>query len=153
MEEYNDKSKTMEFTPMHKEKPHVERTENSIYSQARRNTSQHSSRRKKDNTTKILAITSVVLAVLIILAVTVAILVINMESLKGNDQNISENPPIESLFEEEEEELPPEEEINDYSLVFCSDSVTEDGEAYIVLADLYDSDLQNKENRKLYITE
>lgn len=152
MEEFNDKSKTIEFTPLHKEKQQIERTENNIYSQARRNNAKHSP--KQDKSTKVLVYTSLILAILVIIAVVTTVAILNMERFKNNaelpaeDEIITEN----EVGGKEEEEPAPEAKINLYNVVFYGDSVTETADGYSILADLYDETFSHKENRKVFIT-
>lgn len=152
MEEYNDKSKTMEFTPVHKEKPQIERTENNIYSQARRSNVKYE--KKQDRSTRVLAYTALILSILVIVAVVTTVIVLNMERFK-NTPNLSPEDEVitENVAgEEEEENLPEEIRINLYSVVFYGDSVVETADGYSILADLYDGTMTQKENRKLFIT-
>lgn len=152
MENNNDKSKTLQFNPLKEEKKHLNRAEGDLYSAKRKNNA-NIREEKEDKSGKILIYMAIILAVMLIAAVTVGIMILSKDNKKA-EENPSE---IESIIEEEEilpeEEEKEEEVISSYDIVFYGDSVIKKEDYYSVLADLYDSSFNKKDNRKLIINE
>ncbi len=155
MEDFNDKSQTMKFTPPYQEKQHIERTEDNIYSRARKNNDYYPHRR--DNS-KTLIYIAIILSVLLIIAVVAGIIVLNMDRFKNNpplpsdDKIIMQNEPYEE-GKDDGEDIQPQKKESYYSVVFYSDSIIKKENGYSILADLFDEAMNKKDNRKLFINE
>ena len=153
MEDFNDKSQTMKFTPPYEEKQHIERTEDNIYSRARKNNDYYPPR--KDNS-KALIYVAIILSVLLIIAVTVGIIVLNMDRFKNNppvpseDKIVMQNEPYEEE-KDDGKDIQPQIKESYYSVVFYSDSIIKKENGYSIFADLYDESMNKKDNRKLFI--
>lgn len=154
MEEFNDKSDTIKFTPPDEKKEYVKRTQDSIYSAARKNNEDYYSEKETD-TNKVLVYTAIILSILLVIVITVGIIVIKSDkSGKNSVSSLEENNEITHLETQEDEELLQENEneelkTTDCSLIFHSVMKKDDG--YSVLADLYDEYMNEIDNRRLLI--
>lgn len=154
MEEFNDKSDTIKFTPPDEKKEYVKRTQDSIYSAARKNNEDYYSEKETD-TNKVLVYTAIILSILLVIVITVGIIVIKSDkSGKNSVSSLEENNEITHLETQEDEELLQENENEELKTTDCSlifHSVMKKDGGYSVLADLYDESMNVIDNRRLMI--
>lgn len=154
MDEYNDKDQTIEFRPQKDDKEYISRGEENIYSEGRKSNVHYED--KKESGSKALIYTALILAILLVIAVTVGLIILNMDN-SDKEKEIPQNQETVLDIEEDEEieeEIAEEEVINFYNVVFYGDSVIKTEDGYSILADLYDESFsQKKDNRKLFINE
>lgn len=149
MDEYNDKSETVEFRPIKEEKQHINRSEEDVYSSARRNV-RYDEKENGSSDRKLIYI-AVILAVLLIIAIAAGVFILKAgkPAQEQNELPVEENNLITENAPEEE--APEKEVISSYNIVFYGDSVIKKNGVYTILADLYNSSFEKEDNRKLVI--
>lgn len=161
MEDNNDKSKTMEFTPG-TPKREVEREESDIYSMQRK-TPQYSfdyddEDYEEEKGEKKMMYAAISLAVILVIVITAGIFVIRGKKSPGdenkeNDTVYTEDDKNTNITEKDDNKQDEEiaEKSVSYSTVFYGDSVIQKGSYYTILADIYDKNMKKVDNRKLLI--
>lgn len=153
MGDYNDKSETVEFNPIKDEKKHINRSDEDIYSSARRS-KDVSYEEKSESSDKKLVYIAIILTVLLAASIIAGAIILTSDNKEKNAEELPEDNIIteqEPPAVQEEEEKEPEEVIKSYSIVFYSDSVIKKDGEYTILADLYNSNFEKVDNRKLTI--
>ena len=146
MSENNDKSQTLEFKPVKEEKVRVERSNDDVFSNPRKNDNYREQKRGND---KKLVITAIILALLLVVAIIAAAVIISSDKREIEDVSPIE---MEEIIPDEEEEME-ENLILVYDIVFYGDSVIKKDGKYTVFADLYNKSFEKEDNRKLVISD